>query len=84
MEVVEGGSFSLFWEWVELVLVWEEVSPAVACVVKEGTVWEDGGGAGVMGVEKSLCTIWGVLEEVGHESLGGYTYVLQTGYHSCK
>jgi hypothetical protein len=55
--VVEGGSFSLLVEWLEVVLVWEEVSPAVVWDVKEGTVWEDGRGCGTVGRGKSLCTI---------------------------
>jgi hypothetical protein len=46
-----GGSFSLFVEWLEVVLVWEEVEPAVVWMVKEGR------GAGVDGMGKSSCTI---------------------------
>lgn len=40
-------------------LVWEELSPAVVCEVKEGTIWEDGSGVGWegMGIGKSLCII---------------------------
>ena len=56
-EVAGGGSFSLFVDWLEVVLVWEEVSPAVVWEVKEGTVCEDERGAGRVGMGKSLCTI---------------------------
>jgi hypothetical protein len=56
-EVMGGGSFSLFVDWLEVVLVWEEVSPALVWEVKEGTVCEDGRSAGRVGTGKSLCTI---------------------------
>jgi hypothetical protein len=55
-DVVGGGSFSLFVDWLEIVLVWEEDSPAVVCEV-EGTVWEDSRGMGTEGIGKSSCTI---------------------------
>ena len=56
-DVVGGGSFSLFVDWLEVVLVWEEVSPAVVWEVKEGIACEDGRGAERIGMGKSLCTI---------------------------
>jgi hypothetical protein len=53
---VGGGSFSLA-DWSDEVLVWEDVSPAVVCEVKDGTVSEEGRGASRAGVGKSSRTI---------------------------